>query len=329
MSVDRFIPIDLFPIREKGYTLEWANKTYEYCHLFDSNVNTSAFKTDSDLKSWIQTALTIRQSLMKQGNARGKEVVVNIATQMYGMKMISNDNLSPTCVEDILAIIAKSEWYRENKSIRLNQVYTLMYGILRNGQNDWVYDLEKKNLNHYNVKINKETKDVCSPMYRSCLYQIIILTFGNTNAKRFREAMVRSHGEYLTVRDKISKKLNNTTTVERVSYLSGPAYLVKVKRMDVLFCNNENNKIENMGFDWINRCKVDNLSNNAILEKFKMLLNNNTNVQESPTGKNRNFYCYLKLNLFLKLIFYIVIDLGVDEFSTAKETNPNSRESMI
>ena len=64
----RTIPMDLLPHRVEQMNNEWAEKTFKYCHLFNSSINYTAFdKNSNDIMCWLETASNLVNELKKLG----------------------------------------------------------------------------------------------------------------------------------------------------------------------------------------------------------------------------------------------------------------------
>ena len=226
------IPKDLFSVRENEYTILWAKRTYPYAKMF--SVTAPLIPSDSDIKTWRDRALAIRHTLIKKGNNAGKQKLLEIAKYEYNMKMIDTD-VSPNSVFDILSIVGDSKWYNDNKQARREQVYMMMYGLLRRGKNQWALDIEMEEMKKYNISY--VGKDGLDPMYngKGCIYSILTKVFSNTNTKRFRDVMWSNHKEYLCVRTKKQLEQRSDVTIEKLTCRWGSLHLIREK----------NNTIEN------------------------------------------------------------------------------------
>ena len=143
------IPKDLFPVTDNDFSDSWARRTYAYAHLF-AEVSDSLTPKEEDIHIWRNRALQVRLELSEIGKEAGNEMVLEVANVQYNMKIKETD-ISPNCIQDVLSIIGDQDWYNDNKRARINQIYMMMYGITRQGFNDWLLNLEKKWLQKMNL----------------------------------------------------------------------------------------------------------------------------------------------------------------------------------
>ena len=93
----------------------------------------------------------------------------------------------------------------------------MMYGITRQGFNDWLLNLEKKWLLKMNLTyIGRSGRQDSTYNSRGFIYALLKKSFSNTNTKLFRDVMWNAHEEYICVRKKVNRKGDcpiNTTSL--------------------------------------------------------------------------------------------------------------------
>jgi len=123
------IPKKLFPVIDNDFNENWARRTYPYAHMFTQGVD-ALIPSDLCVNNWRNRALQIGLELSNIGKEAGKEQVLNVAKCLYNLKMPGTD-ISPNCIRDVLRIVGDKQWYNDNKNSRINQIYMMVYGILR------------------------------------------------------------------------------------------------------------------------------------------------------------------------------------------------------
>ena len=225
----RSIPMDLFPVYDKKLNDQWARETYRWCYLFDDECTTVLPRNDDDVIKWLVKAKKIREELQALGNEMGEKQVLFLAKKNFNLKMIGTESVAPTKVMDVVSIYGDQDYYHSFKDKNVQELYQMIYGLTRNGGNNWILNAEAEWMHGRSIKYKAEpNKNETRNRTRGCIYQNIATNFGNTNIKRFRNMMQRQHGEIMFVRDK-STRSNNFVKIQKVRCCAGFVYLGKCK----------------------------------------------------------------------------------------------------
>ena len=269
------IPKDLFPIKENEYSRSWAIKTFLYSHIFLANGEPKLNPSEQDINLWRNKAIQLRAELASIGKLAGTNKMLEIANFQYNLKL-KGTNLKCTSIQDILTVVGDKEWYNEDKKTRIDQIYMLIYGLTRQGFNQWLIDLEqdwmKKNNITYITKLGRHDLAFNS---RGSIYSLLKKVFNNNVIKQFKQKMWFHHREYICVRMKITAKEEENVDVQQVECRWGKVYLCSEKKkpnqeLDMK-CINEDNfnsgNIHQCGRIWVFRCLQKGL-NKQVLHRY-------------------------------------------------------------
>ena len=284
--VDRSIPYDLFPTRENSYTTKWAETSFKYCHLFLPTVNYEQIKGDKDIERWQKRGLEIRSELCAYGCHIGKQYLLEIAAKRYNLKFDGHKDISPTSVDDVVNIFSNPIFYRDDIEVRREQLYSLMYGIFRNGDNMWLMKGEQTKMDEYRVRYQpvRKKNGIDLVHRKGCFYRALKMNFSQRISRKFQIMMQRHHGEYITSRKKDIKKSEDKRVITKLHLSKASVWLVKEK-------NGVHNDLESddalmiHGQKWVSRCKTLGYTSLEIMNKVKHWMSEENADEESNLGK--------------------------------------------
>ena len=312
-KMSNFIPKDLFPIVDNEYNLEWAKKTYAYSHLFSECRNTLD-PEDEDVINWRNKALQVRLELSNIGKVTGRQRMLEVAKVQFNMKIKGTD-ISPKCIDDILKIICDKEWYTNNKRDRINQIYMLVYGITRQGFNQWLLDLERSWLEERNLTYvslsGQPTSTRCS---RGCVFSLLKKVFNNSTIKLFKEAMWVHHQEFLCVRLKSKMMDGCPIDVKQLNCHFGKIYLCSRKpfvepNTHNIFTSNDNMQLKNIeeyGKYWVINSVNNGVSKTLLHKQLDRWIESFKRSQTKKTDARRKcfkFYLFYKIYILCFIFF--------------------------
>ena len=141
MIVANTIPKDLFPLKENQYSLSWATKTYPYAHLFALPFDHKLNPNNDHVSMWRSKAIQLRAELTSIGKDKGTGKILEIANIQYNLKIKGTD-LPCSSIYDVLTIVSEKDWYNLDKPTRINQIYMMVYGITRQGFDQWLVEFD-------------------------------------------------------------------------------------------------------------------------------------------------------------------------------------------
>ena len=274
IDVDRFIPFNLFPPREINYTTRWAETNFKYCHLFLESINYEQIKGNGDVELWKKRGLEIRNELSKYGSEIGKQYLLEIATKRFNLKFSEHDTVTPTSVDDIVSIFGNKMFYMSAIEVRREQLYSLMYGVFRNGDNMWLMKGEQTKLDEYRVKYEAITKrnSTEEAQRKGCFYRAMKINFSQQIIRKFQIMMDKQHGEYITSRKKDIKLKEDKRVISKLHLSRASVWLVKT-RHDVEEDTDADIGVMKEGENWIKRCKKFGYDATEILQNVKYWVN--------------------------------------------------------
>ena len=287
----RTIPMDLLPHRVEQMNNEWAEKTFKYCHLFNSSINYTAFdKNSNDIMCWLETASNLVNELKKLGVIAGEEHVVQLAKETFRLKMMNTDTIEPASVSDILSIYENKWYYKKNRDEILKQVYSMTYALGRNGTNGWALAVERFILSKYKIKYGTELITKCvKRRHKGCFYQYIVMRFSKTNTRRFQNTLETNHQEYLTAKKK-SMNTDIGIKFEWMKFGEGGVWLVRNQNFKHEETLNKDTKLSliDQGQEWVKECiavgyTCDFLKQKVISWATTNMLEQNTNYANEGT----------------------------------------------
>ena len=229
MIVANTIPKDLFPLKENQYSLSWATKTYPYAHLFALPFDHKFNPNNDHVSMWRSKAIQLRAELTSIGKDKGTGKILEIANIQYNLKIKGTD-LPCSSIYDVLTIVSEKDWYNSDKPTRINQIYMMVYGITRQGFDQWLVELENEWMNKYNVTyITKSGRQDLIFNYRGCVYSLLKKVFNNSIIKQFKQTMWYNHQEFICVRLKQNRFGNDIVDVKPIECRWGQLYLCTKK----------------------------------------------------------------------------------------------------
>ena len=230
MNILDTIPRDLFPIKENEYNFEWAKKTYLYAHMFSLSSDHQVYPTDDQINMWRSKAIQIKVELNNIGKEKGVNKILELANFHYNFK-IKDTELPCQSIQDVLNIVADKTWYNNHKAVRLNQIYMMVYGITRQGFDQWLVDLELYWLKKNNVTYAGKSghQDILLNC-RGSVYSLLKKVFNNNIIKQFKNTMWYNHDEFICVRMKHQKFGQDELIVKRINCRWGQVYLCSKKK---------------------------------------------------------------------------------------------------
>lgn len=209
------LPIDLFPVHAKDYTMAWAKNTYEYAHIFMENVNAAIYDSLKDVELWKQHAILLRSIIMKQGAIEAKKYMVYLAQKKF--KITPPNRQTPvSSYNEIMSVIQTPAWYNSDTNERRKEIYLMVYGCYRRGKNDWALSWCNEWKKKYNIEfVTKEKNSGESTNTRTgkeCIYKIFISQASNSIQDHVKSIMSRVYNEYICVRE---NKNDKDTTYEK------------------------------------------------------------------------------------------------------------------
>ena len=283
--VDRSIPYDLFPSREINYTKKWAETSFKYCHLFLPTVNYEQIKGDGDIERWQKRGLEIRSDLSAYGSLIGKKYLLEIATKRYNLKFDGHKDVSPTSVDDIVNIFSNKIFYRDDVEVRREQLYSLMYGLFRNGDNMWLMKGEQAKMDEYRVKYLPVRKKNSTELVqrKGCFYRALKINLSQQIVRKFQIMMQKHHGEYITSRKKDIKKSEDKRVITKLHLSKASVWIVKTKDcVDKDLESDEGLMIQ--GRKWINKCKTSGYTSFEIIDKVKYWMSEENADEEGDSN---------------------------------------------
>ena len=280
-QVWRTVPLKLLPLTEQNYTTNWAKRYYSYRHLFDKSVTAQCYSSDIEVEEWRLQALQLMKEIKHIGIAYGRKEIVNLARNHYGMTMPNAPLCKPTNVEDVMSIVEDEEWYNDNRSLKHNIIYHLIYGLTRSGMNGWLITQERKWMREHNIQYDTDEVGVRKTKLRGFVYSIMNSKFSNSTTKLFRTVMKRKYQEFITVRKPLYKSTSNYVYTEK-NFLGGNGYVVTCvdTTRDPEDINNTD-AVESIGIKWIQACKREDMSLTHIHDMLDELYN-----IDNKDGKN-------------------------------------------
>ena len=253
-QVWRSVPLKLLPLNERYFTTEWAQKTYSYRFLFDISVTSQSYKCDSEVEDWRLQALQMMKEIKQIGIACGRQEIVNIARDHYGMTMAHACNSKPTNIDDVISIIGSDDWYNNNKIYKQNIIYHLMYGLTRSGMNAWLLKEERKWLQTHQIHYDDNEVGIKKTKLRGFVYSIMNSKFSNSTIKLFHTVMKRKFGEFITVQKPIHN-VNSNLLYSECHFFGGIGYLVTCQNYSEHLKYTEGETIKDIGQRWIALCQ--------------------------------------------------------------------------
>jgi hypothetical protein len=230
----RRVPHDLLPVKVAKYTISWGRKTFKYAHLFDSNLQSTAYKDDQEVGRWVQTALKMNEELKIIGYNSGVEEIISIASNEYNLKMPSCNTSSPTSFDDIITIVSNKVWYECETKIKHRIIHRLCYGIFRQGRNGWAKSAATKWCKLKQIVMDQDSVEETSTtnemttlkkrrIGKGFVYSTMVSRVSNSISDRFNNVCKQSHGEFIAVR---KPQLLNGCTYTLWNCHGSNAYLV-------------------------------------------------------------------------------------------------------
>ena len=340
INIERCVPYDLFPSRENKYTKQWAESTFRYCHLFVPSINYEQIKGNGDVEIWQQKALEIRNDLNNYGNEIGKEYLLNVATKRFNLRFSGHEAVPPTSIEDVVNIFGNKEFYKNDVTMRRQQLYSLMYGIYRNGDNMWVLKGEQDKLNQYRILYEEVTKAV-KPGYRQrrgCFYQIMKVNFSQSTTRKFQQMMEQNHGEYLASRKKYIKKGQDMRVITKINVSRASVWLVKT-RNDPEENLSPEEILMKQGMAWTKKCEDLGLTVSDVTDKIRQWMSHkheNDNYETNSGTYTRHVTKYSSnVDMTINMVLFCVLDNPSDlnsdldqDLETTKEFFHDDKESI-
>ena len=195
------IPRDLLPLYKKGCNDKWAKNMYQYCHVFNNKVSNVQPVDQNAVLEWMVLGQRMQNDLKETGNKLADEQVLAIA-HAYGMMM--EDNQKPTSVSDVLQIIARVTWYRQNVDLMRGIIYLIAYGIFRDGSNKWAINEAESWLQARNLEYMAPTatEGEGSRYGKGCVYSLIVQRASDRISKSVQNTMRHAHREFLAVKNR-------------------------------------------------------------------------------------------------------------------------------
>ena len=307
-DIVRVIPIKLFPNRESKYTIEWAHSTFQYSHLFLDHINYEQIRGDGDVEQWLTKSLEIRKELTDYGLHKGKEYLLYVATKRFNLRFDGHDSSEPTSVDDVVSIFGNKKFYNSDRSQRLQQLYSLMYGICRNGDNMWVLEAEQVKLSKYRVSyIDLGKKSYSESVHgRGCFFNVMKINFSQQITRKFQHMMTTQHGEYLNVRNKL--KGDGAKNAKKLFFPRGNVWLISskdnlsgIENTDTVPTN-----LEERGKEWIQDCVKQGYNESRLRDMVdKLIVNSMSVTMGKGIGKFQIICCckFIRITMTLIMLF--------------------------
>ena len=271
MSSLNTIPKNLFPQRENEYTRRWARDTYVYAHTFLTHLEPTLVPSEDEINTWRSRAIQVRSELTSIGKLAGTNKMLEIANRQYNFK-IKGTNLQCTSVQDILNVVGDKDWYNEDKKTRIEQIYMLIYGITRQGFNQWVLDLEQDWMKNMNVTyVTPSGRQDLIYNSRGCVYSLLKKVFNNNVIKMFKQKMWYEHQEYICVRIKNETEDRNNINIQSIDCRWGKIYLCVKKSESHIGSNvfdkkklSTRNSIQEQGKSWVINSLMQGVEENIL-----------------------------------------------------------------
>ena len=241
----RDVPPDLLPTTLSKYTTEWAQNTYGYANLFDSDIRNTAFNNNNDINKWISIATKMYSEIRDLGFDRGREHLVSRAISDHNMMMGANKDIEPRNLDDIISIVTDRDWYASMTEGRRRTIHMLSYGIFRQGNNSWALQCVREWMATKNIKYssdsrltndgnriihNDSNRIIHKRQMKGFVYSILVGKVSGHISERFMNACKRAHKEFIAAR-----KCKNVKhwVYESISINNSEAYIVKVNNNDI------------------------------------------------------------------------------------------------
>lgn len=193
------VPRDLIPTKKNGRAachIQWAKRTYQYFHLFDSNISSLRSEDHDELLAWIDHTIGIQNQLKEWGCYLAKKEVLKLAVEEFDKELSSCQK--PTNLNDLLSIFGNTTWYGQNTARKRDMIYMLSFGLFRMGYNTWAIEAERQWLTSHNLAYKEKTPQDRSR--KGFVYMLLVHRASDMLSKQIQHVMKRVHNEWLVVR---------------------------------------------------------------------------------------------------------------------------------
>lgn len=219
-STKNFIPYNLFCLLAKDYHVIWGRETYKFYHIFNEDITSTAYKNDTEVLSWVQFALKLRQDLKELGLKEAKKEFVRAAVEDCLMKL--PDGQVPTNVDDVLSIIGDKNWYGENTLAKQHKIYNLSFRIFMKGYNQWANKAVTAWMAKYNLEYDDSTQG--KRRGKGCIYMLFLHSASAQISHRVQDTCKDNHGEYVAMRERKTSG-EKSVTFHPVKFYDKSAYI--------------------------------------------------------------------------------------------------------
>ena len=214
------VPSDLLPISDRDITLDWAAKTYEYRCVFNSRFSLTS-PTRGDLVSWISEAKDLCKELREYGTFKAEEQIVSLSKHYdsYRTKKTKIQN-----VYDVVKMMSEDDLYVDNYNLYLDLLHMFQYGIFRCAFNAWAVDAASEWMINRKIKYKTcHSRVVPSEKQvvrkgKGFVYRLLVSRASNTLCVRFQSLTRRVRREYIIVRDRKIKRIENNSNIVRHTF---------------------------------------------------------------------------------------------------------------
>ena len=217
------VPSDLLPITDRDLTLAWATKTYDFRCVFNSSRNSFHSPLRQDLLAWVNEAKDLCKELRQYGTVKAEEEVVRLCKQ-YNSRLPKEEKKDIKNVYDIVSLLSEDYMFVKRYDDFLDLLHMFQYGIFRCAFNAWALDAASDWMHNRSIKYKENTKvsvEDGQKVFRrgkGFVYRLLVSRASNTLCVRFQNLTKRILGEYVIVRDRKIKRMENNSNIVRHTF---------------------------------------------------------------------------------------------------------------
>ena len=216
------VPSDLLPITDRDITIAWATKTYAYRCVFNSRISYNS-PMRQDLLDWINEAKDLCKDLRQYGTVKAEEEIIRLCKQ-YNSRLPENEKKDIKNVYDIVSFLSEDYMFVKRYDDFLDLLHMFQYGVFRCAFNAWALDaasdwMHNRSIQYKeNSKISVEDGQKVFRRGKGFVYRLLVSRASNTLCVRFQNLTKRILGEYVIVRDRKIKRMENNSNIVRHTF---------------------------------------------------------------------------------------------------------------
>ena len=216
------VPSDLFPITDKDLTLVWAEKTYNFRCVFNAR-NSFHSPLRQDLLAWVNEAKDLCKELRQYGTVKAEEEIIRLC-KLYNSRLPNDEKKKIKNVYDIVSFLSEDYMFVKRYDDFLDLLHMFQYGIFRCAFNAWALDaasdwMHNRSITYKeNSKISVEDGQKVFRRGKGFVYRLLVSRASNTLCVRFQNLTKRILGEYVIVRDRKIKRMENNSNIVRHTF---------------------------------------------------------------------------------------------------------------